>query len=171
MMRLQRGLVRSGTAFDVMGTVGAASILGLILALVFAAAAAGTLDGRVESDVAAPSSTRAAGAGVVTSGLGGRAGEGGESTRVSSADVGGAADMPDQRGLRGIQGGDGVEESSRSRDLTGSRKVHDPFGGVDPVANEIGPRLEVDRLLDRSEMEAGAQAVRRKARSARGPAE
>src|SRR5438034_2242398 len=91
MMRLQRGLVRSGAAFDVTGTAGAASILGLILALVFAAAAAGTLAGCVESDVAAPSSTRAVGAGVVTSGLGGRAGEGGESTRVSSAGVGGAA--------------------------------------------------------------------------------
>ena len=83
----------------------------------------------------------------------------------------GSADMPEQRGVRGIQHGDGVEESSRSRDLPRSRKVHYPFGGVDAVADEIRPRFQVDRLFDGPKMEAGTQAVRRKARIGRGPSE
>src|SRR5437016_5955915 len=98
MMRLQRGLVRSGAAFAVTGAAVAASILGLILALVFAAAAAGTLAGCVKSDMAPPSATRAAAAGVVTSGLGGIAGEACESTVVLSADVVGAAACFDDLG-------------------------------------------------------------------------
>src|SRR2546428_5863644 len=100
MMRLQRGFVRSGAAFAVTGSAGAASILGLIRALFFAAAAAGTLAGCVKSDVASPPATRAAAAGVVTSGLGGIAGEGRESTWVSSADAGGATACFDALGAK-----------------------------------------------------------------------
>src|SRR5438132_5120458 len=90
MMRLQRGLLRSGVSFAVRGTAGAASVLGLILALVFAVAAAGMVAGCVKSDGAAPSATRAAPTDVVTSGLGGIAGEVCEATGASFADVVGA---------------------------------------------------------------------------------
>src|SRR5437667_22306 len=62
-------------------------------------AVAGTLAVCVESDVAR-SGTRAAVAGVDSSGLGGTAGEGGESTRVSSADVGGATACFDALGAK-----------------------------------------------------------------------
>src|ERR1700694_6015057 len=81
----------------------------------------------------------------------------------------GGTHMPEQRGVRGIQAGDGVEESSRRRDLPRSRKVHYPLGGVDTVYDEIRPRFEVDRLFDGSEMDARTQAVRREAHIARGP--
>ena len=83
----------------------------------------------------------------------------------------GGAHMPEQLGVRGIEAADGVEEGSRSRDLPGLRKVHDALGGVDAVADEIGPRFEVGRFLDRSQMKAGAQAIRREARLARSPSE
>ena len=83
----------------------------------------------------------------------------------------GRTDMLEQLGVRGIQAGDRLEESSRRRDLPGIREVHDPLGRVDAVADEVGPRFEVGRFLDRSEMKAGAQAVRREARRARGPPE
>jgi hypothetical protein len=70
------------------------------LALVFAAAAAGMVAGCVKSDVAAPSATRAAPTGVVTSGLGGIAGEVCEATGASFADVVGAAACFDALGAK-----------------------------------------------------------------------
>src|SRR6266849_2752442 len=83
----------------------------------------------------------------------------------------GGTHMPEQRGVRGIQHSDRVEESSRSRDLPRSREVHYPLGGVDTIADKIRPGFQIDRLFDGSKMEARTQAVRRKARIGRGPSE
>jgi len=80
----------------------------------------------------------------------------------------GSADMPEQLGVRRIQAADGFEKGARSGDLPGLREIHDALCGVDAIADEIGPRFEIGRLLDRSEMKTGAQAIRRKARRGRG---
>src|SRR5438876_11599201 len=100
MMRLQRGLLRSGVAFAVTGTAGAASVLGLILVLVFAVAVGGTLACCVKPGAGAPSATGAARTGVVTSGLGGIAGEVCEATGASFADVVGATACFDALGAK-----------------------------------------------------------------------
>jgi hypothetical protein len=89
MIRLQRGLLRSGVAFAGTDTAGVTLVLGLILAFVFAAATAGAV-GCAKAGVGAPSTPRAAPTGAATSGLGGIAGEVCESTGALSADVGGA---------------------------------------------------------------------------------
>ncbi len=97
MMRLQRRLLRSGATFAGTATAGAASVFGLTLAFVFAAAIGGPLPAAiggpllpviaggvplpaaaggmlfpacVESGVGVPSTTRAARTGLAISGLG-----------------------------------------------------------------------------------------------------
>ena len=99
MMRLQRALLRSGAALAGAGMGGLASLLGLILAFVFAVAASGTVSGCVESCVGASSATRAR-TGVATSGLGEIAGGVCESTAALSADVVGATACFDEVGAK-----------------------------------------------------------------------
>src|ERR1700693_5208864 len=89
MMRLQRALLRSGAGLAGTGMGRLASVLGLILAFVFAVAASGTVGGCVESCGGAPSATRAR-TGAAASGLGEIVGEVCDSTAALSADVVGA---------------------------------------------------------------------------------
>ena len=76
-----------------------ASVLGLILAFVFAVAASGTVSDCVESCAGAPSATRAR-TGVAASGLGEIVGEVCESTAALSADVVGATACCDEVGAK-----------------------------------------------------------------------
>ena len=76
MMRLQRGLLRSDAALAETGAAGVGSALGLILGVVFAAAAeGGEVSGCLESGVGALAATPAAGTGGAGSGLGAMPGE------------------------------------------------------------------------------------------------
>src|ERR1700730_12931447 len=99
MMRLQRALLRSGAALAGTGMGRLASVLGLILAFVFAVAASGTVIACVESGVGAASAARAR-TGLATSGLGEMVGEVCESTAALSAEVVGATACFDEVGAR-----------------------------------------------------------------------
>src|SRR5438105_4053044 len=141
-MRLQRRLLRSGAAFAGAATAEVASVFGLTLAFVFAAAIGGPalpptaggpalppaaggvpLPGCGKSGAGAPSTTRAARTGLANSGFGTVAGEFCVSTRFASADAGGVTA--------------GFEEVGAKTDSVDAGGIFGLFGSVGFVATKI----------------------------------